>query len=78
MYIRVRALPNSKKESIAKDGENRFIVCVKEPAEGNRANRRIIELVALELGMPAKVVRMIAGATSNTKLFSINSPQDEN
>lgn len=71
MYIRVHALPDAKRESIAKESDGVYQVSVREPAERNLANSRIQELVAAELGVPAKAVRLISGHHGPTKLFSI-------
>ena len=45
MYIKVKVVTNAKRENILKKSEDHFEIHVKEPAERNLANKRIIELV---------------------------------
>jgi len=71
MYIRIKAKAGSKKESFEKMPKDSFLVAVKEPAEGNRANKRILELVGTHLGISAKQIRIISGHHSTTKILSI-------
>lgn len=72
MYIRVKAFPDAKKEHIEQDGE-RLRIFVREPAQDNRANKRITELVAQHQGVPADAVRLISGHHGPNKLFQILS-----
>lgn len=70
MYIRVHAVPGAKKEIYTEKSEDTVDISVREPAEGNRANRRIIELLKEHYGTNA--VRLISGHHSRSKLFSID------
>jgi len=70
MYIRVKAFPDAKKEHVEVDGE-RLRIFVREPAQDNRANKRIAELVAQYHGIPVDAVRLISGHHGPNKLFSI-------
>ena len=45
MYIKVKVTAGAKKEMIIKKSEDHFDISVKEPAERNLANKRVIELV---------------------------------
>ncbi|MEK7460387.1 MAG: DUF167 domain-containing protein [Patescibacteria group bacterium] len=71
MYIRVRVTAGAKKESFKTDAEDSFIASVKEPAEQNLANRRVLELVALHFGCNPKQIRMISGHHAPGKILSI-------
>lgn len=71
MYIRIKAKAGAKKELFEKKTEDSFIVAVKEPAEGNRANKRILELAGAHFGVLAKQIRIISGHHSTTKILSI-------
>lgn len=73
MYVRVAVYPGAKKESCTKVGEHRFEVMVKEPAEQNLANRRVIELIAREYGARVGQVRMISGHHSQRKILSLTN-----
>jgi uncharacterized protein YggU (UPF0235/DUF167 family) len=71
MYLHVRVLADAKEERVEAVGENRLKISVKEPAKQNRANRRVVALVAGHLGVAVGKVRLVNGHTSPTKLFSI-------
>lgn len=71
MYIRVRVAADTKKESFVANTGDSFLVSVKEPAEGNRANVRVLELVAAHFGINPKQIRIISGHHSPGKLLSI-------
>ena len=70
MIIKVKAKPNSKDEKIEKISESEFIIHVKEPAEDNKANIRIINLISKELGVSYKKI-MIKNPTSRDKIIEI-------
>lgn len=71
MYIRVRVSAGAKKESFRKLSEDTFLIAVKEPAEQNRANDRVLNLVATHFGIPTKQIRIISGHHSPGKLLSL-------
>lgn len=71
MYIRVRVTAGAKKESFRKDSEDSFLISVKEPAEQNLANRRVLELIALHFGINAKQIRIISGHHAPGKILSL-------
>lgn len=73
MYIKVKAFPKSKKEEIKKISDDTYEIRVKEKAQRNEANKRIIELVASELGVQVKEIRIINGHHNSSKLLSVNS-----
>lgn len=71
MFIKVRVIAGAKKEIIQKKTENSFILSVKEKAERNMANKRVCEIIADELSVPIKKVRIINGHQSPGKIISI-------
>lgn len=71
MYIRVRVAAGAKKEFFEPNGGDSFLVSVKEPAEGNRANTRVLELIGLHFGINPKQIRIISGHHSPGKILSI-------
>lgn len=71
MYIHVKAHPKSKKAVVEKLKEDHFEIWVKEPAEKNLANKKIIELLKNHF-YESKSVRLISGHHSPSKLFSID------
>lgn len=71
MYIRVRVSAGAKRESFEQVSGDSFLVSVKEPAEQNRANKRVLELVAGHFGVEPKQIRIISGHHSPGKILSI-------
>ena len=71
MYIHVRAHPKSKNEKLEKLKDDHFEIWVKEPAEKNQANKKIIELLKAHF-TESKSVRIISGHHSPSKLFSVD------
>lgn len=71
MYIRVRVTADAKKESFLQTAEDTFFVSTKEPAEQNRANTRVLELVAGHFGILPKQIRIISGHHSPGKIISL-------
>jgi uncharacterized protein YggU (UPF0235/DUF167 family) len=70
MYIRVRVIPNAKKDSLEKDGEL-IVVTTREPAKGNRANHAMRTMVAAFYGVPVGRVKILTGHHSQSKLLVI-------
>ena len=71
MYIRVRVSAGAKKEAFTKGAEDSFLVSVKEPAEQNLANKRVLELVAKHYSIEPKQIRIISGHHSPGKILSV-------
>lgn len=72
MYVKVRVYPNTKKEKITKLSEHQFEITVREPAERNLANVRVRELIALEYGVSVKIVRIVTGHHSPSKILDVD------
>ena len=71
MYVKVRVIAGAKKELVEEVSAGHFKISVKEPAERNLANRRVVELVAAPYKIPPKQARIISGHTSPSKILSI-------
>jgi uncharacterized protein YggU (UPF0235/DUF167 family) len=71
MYIKVRVLAGAKHEAIEHLSSDHFKISVKEPAQQNLANTRVIELIAAHYELPASKVKIINGHQSTSKLLSI-------
>ncbi len=54
-----------------KISHDRYDMWVKEKAERNLANKKATELLAKAEGVDVRLVRLISGHTSPSKLFSI-------
>jgi uncharacterized protein YggU (UPF0235/DUF167 family) len=73
MYIKVKVFPGSKKESFLEISSLRYEARVKEPAERNLANGRVIELVARHFELPNGKVRLVSGHRSPSKILSVEN-----
>ena len=71
IYIHVKVNAGVKKESWKKKSEDHFEVSVKEKAERNMANIRVLELVAEHFSVPLNRVRIINGHQHPSKLLII-------
>ncbi len=71
MYVKVRVQAGAKKEKIEIVSEKRLKISVKEPAEQNLANKRVIELVAQHFKIPKARVRIKSGHHSPSKILSV-------
>jgi uncharacterized protein YggU (UPF0235/DUF167 family) len=67
----VSVYAGAKNESVKNVGKSRFEVKVKEPAERNLANARVIELIAGEYEVSSKSVRIVSGHHSSRKILSV-------
>lgn len=72
MYIRVKVSAGVKKESLKKINEDHFEASVKEKAEHNLANKRVIELIAKHFNLKINKIRIVNGHRSPTKLLIID------
>jgi uncharacterized protein YggU (UPF0235/DUF167 family) len=72
MYIRVHVVANAKREKVEQKSDILFDISVKEPAENNLANRRVIELVAEHFRVPVSQVRILNGHHHPHKLLTVS------
>jgi uncharacterized protein YggU (UPF0235/DUF167 family) len=72
MYLKVFVTPGARKESVEEKGDV-LAIAVREPAQGNRANDRVRELVARRFGVATAAVRIITGHHSRGKMVSISN-----
>lgn len=69
MYIKLRVITDSKKELVEKISDDTLRVNVKEPAEMNRANSRILTL--MKEYFKTNDVRLISGHHSPSKIIAV-------
>jgi len=70
-YIHIKVTAGARKESWKEKSEDHFEVSVKEKAENNIANARVLELVAENFKVPVNKVRIVNGHRSPSKLLVI-------
>lgn len=71
MYIHVKVTTNAKKESVEQIDKDHYKISVKEKAERNMANERILEIIREKIP-ETKEIRIISGHHSPSKLLSVN------
>ena len=72
MYIHVKVTAGAGKESFVKNSVDHFAVSVREKAQANMANTRVLELVAEYFKVPISKVRIINGHKHPSKLLVID------
>ena len=76
MYIKVRVFAGAKKEEFKKISNTHFEAKVREKAERNMANRRVVELTRKHFGT-AGDVRIINGHHSPSKILSVDAIENK-
>lgn len=71
MYIKARVTAGAKQESLVQKSPDTLHISVREKAERNMANARVIGLIAAHFGIPRTKVRIINGHQSPSKLLSV-------
>jgi uncharacterized protein (TIGR00251 family) len=69
--IAIKAVPGSRKNQIAGLLGDRLKVKVAAPPEDGKANQAICDLLASELGVRAKDVRVVTGHANPEKIVSV-------
>lgn len=69
MLIGIHITPDAKEESIEKASDTRYLISVREPAEDNRANKRMLEILA-EI-FPDSYPRIVSGHHAPSKIISL-------
>lgn len=74
-YIHVKVLAGAKKENFTKksNSNDHFNVSVKEKAEHNMANTRVLELTAEYFKVPKSKVRIVNGHRNPSKLMVVEN-----
>ena len=70
-YIHAKVVANARKEIITKKNEDHFEIWVKEKAERNMANNKVLELVAKHFKIPVSKVRIVNGHHHPSKLLIV-------
>lgn len=72
MYIKVEVLAGAKRERVEKTGPDSFAVSVREKAEQNAANRRVLQIIRQQFGAAGVTVKIISGHRSPRKIISLD------
>jgi len=68
--IKVKVIPNSKADEVAREGSG-FLVRVKEPAKEGKANRAVIKLLADHFKVSKGSVVILSGFKNRNKVIDI-------
>ena len=71
MHIKVRVHANARRETFEVVSPSSFKIAVKEKAEDNAANRRVVACVAQHFKVTQKSVRIVRGHHSPSKLLLV-------
>ncbi len=71
MLIHVKVSAGEKREKFEEISDTRFVISVKEKAERNMANRRVMAILAGHFKVPERSVRVISGHHSPSKIIEI-------
>ena len=69
MYIKVKVLAGGKKGIVEKESDDHYRISVKEKAENNQANKRILEIMHERFSNSQ--IRIISGHHSPSKILSV-------
>ncbi|HOK40384.1 MAG TPA: DUF167 domain-containing protein [bacterium] len=72
MRIEIKVIANAKKEEIIKTGENEYKVKVSAPAIENKANKRLLQILADYFNTNISNIKIIKGEKTNKKILEIN------
>lgn len=73
MHVSVKVTAGSKKEAVAEAAPGRLEISVREEANRNMANKRVVALVASHFGVRQKQVRIVKGHRSASKLLLVST-----
>ena len=70
-YVHVKAHPGSNKTFILEKSPDHFEIWIREKSERNKANARIIEVIAGHFAVPVSSVRIVNGHKHAAKLLVV-------
>ncbi len=70
-YIHARVVANAKQEFLKEKKKDHFEISVREKAERNMANTRVVQIVAEHFKILRNKVRIVNGHQSPSKLLAI-------
>ena len=71
MFIKLKVHPGERRDRIEKKAADAYEVWTKAPPERGLANASAVRLLALQLGVDAKRIMLIKGATSPAKIVKV-------
>jgi len=71
LFIKLKVHPGERKDRIVKKAPDAYEVWTKAPPERGLANASALRLLSLQLGVDAKRIMLIKGATSPAKIVKV-------
>lgn len=69
--LKVKVIPNSSKNSIGADAQDRLIAKLKAPPVEGKANKELVRFLAKKLGTPQSAITILQGKSSKEKVLLI-------
>jgi uncharacterized protein (TIGR00251 family) len=69
--LRVRVIPNAKKDEFAGRREGEWVLRLNAPAVEGKANKAAVDFVSRFFGVPRSAVLLLRGERSRHKIFQI-------
>lgn len=69
MYIKVRVKTGVRAEQVVKESDDHFVVSVKERAQRNMANKRILQI--FKRFYPNRSIRFVKGQHTGSKIIEV-------
>jgi len=76
MLIKLKVRADAREASVTKKSDDSYEVCVKAPAEDGRANREALSALANAMGLNARRLHIVKGATSPSKIVKVLGGND--
>ncbi|OGS05947.1 MAG: hypothetical protein A3J70_00045 [Elusimicrobia bacterium RIFCSPHIGHO2_02_FULL_61_10] len=71
MFIKLKVHPDSRRDKVFKKAPDAYEIWTKSPAERGLANASAIRQLSVEIGVDAKRILLIKGATSPAKIVKV-------
>lgn len=69
MRIHIRVKPNSKMNKIENFGSGRYLVYLKEPLEGGKADAELVHILSKYFGTPPSKILIRTGINNENKVL---------
>ena len=71
MYIKVEIIAGMREEKVDKIKPDSFLISVREKAERNQANRRVLQIIRQEFGGRGVLAKIVSGHHSPHKIINV-------
>jgi len=71
MYLKVEVNAGAKIETVKKTGDDSFDISVRQEAEMNQANKRVLELIREQFRNQRIIAKIVSGHHSPSKIISV-------